>query len=410
MSARPASAPRRSGKAPDALVFAVIIGCVWFGWQIVRNAVVQAAPPDLALRLGPDSPTVLVRAAQAELEAGRNEAARRLAGQALARKPFNAQALRIVGLIAAREGDEEAADRMLTLAGNWSLRDDPAHTWLVGRRLRRGQTASALAHADTLVRRRTDLRPEYFDLMISAALSGDRQAQGALVGLLKRDPPWRGEYFRYSVRKREGLLLAAGLAIALKSGEGKLTLEERSLVYSNLVSADLIDPLRTVRRELEGAGQPFVTAGNFSDGGGSAPFGWRLPSGAGLLSEIAIEGGGAQPALHAAVSDLKGGTVAEQLVLLPPGRWRLSGRLKVVEGALSDRLAWTLNCTRSSGRAAATAPLAAASHQTWTQFSNVVDIPASGCPAQWLRLVALPQDRRTSADVWIDDVALTSAR
>lgn len=403
--ARGAEARRR--KAPDALIFIVIITCVWVGWQILRNTVVQIAPPDLALRLGPDSPTVLTRAAVDALVAGRNEEAGRLAERSLARRPFNARALRVAGLVAARQGDEAAADRMLTLAGNWSLRDDPAHSWLVGQRLRQGRSASALAHADTLMRRRPELRPQYFDLMTQAALTNDGQAQAAMVGLLRRDPPWRRSYFRYAVRRRDSLAVAAAAAMALKSGEGRVTVEERSILYSALAREGLIDPLRTLRGALEGADRPVLTAGDFSDGGGAAPFGWRLPSAAGVLSEIAPEGDAGQPALYAVISDIKGRAVAEQLVMLTPGSWRLTGRFRVEQGELNGRLAWTLTCTPGRSRPVATGPLPAASHRTWTRFSSVLEVPAGGCAAQWLRLSALPRDRRATVEIWVDDVVLT---
>ncbi|WP_333590713.1 tetratricopeptide repeat protein [Brevundimonas sp.] len=403
------AARRAAGRAPDALVFLVIVAGVWIAWQILRNALVLTAAPDLALRLGPDAPTVLTRAAEAELAAGRIDTAQRLAQRALTRKPFNVAALRVAGLAAAKEGDLEAADRMLTLAGNWSLRDDPAHSWLVMHRLEQGQAASALAHADTLMRRRTDLRPRYFDLMISLALRNDVQAQGALVALLRREPPWRIDFFIHALERPEGLPVAAAVAVALKDGPGRVTEEEKARLYGTLIAQGRIPVLRDLIVRIEGAARPALSHGDFTDGTGAPPFGWSLPAGAGVLAEIAADPEGGQPALHAVVADMAGRTVAEQLVLLTPGRWRLSGRFRVEQGEPSGRLAWTLACA-TGDRVLGTAPLSAPAHGAWTGFSTVIDVGPDACGAQRLTLASRVQDRRSMVEIWVDDVALTPVR
>lgn len=402
------AARRAAGRAPDALVFLVIVAGVWIAWQILRNALVLTAPPDLALRLGPDAPTVLTRAAETELAAGRIDTAQRLAQRALTRQPFNVPALRVAGLAAAREGDLEAADRMLTLAGNWSLRDDPAHSWLVKHRLEQGQAASALAHADTLMRRRTDLRPRYFDLMIALALRNDVQAQGALVALLRREPPWRIDFFIHALERPEGLPVAAAVAVALKDGPGRVTDEEKARLYGTLIAQGRIPVLRDLIVRIEGAERPTLSHGGFTDGTGAPPFGWSLPAGAGVLAEIATDPEDGQPALHAVVTDMTGRSIAEQLVLLTPGRWRLSGRVRVEQGDPNGRLTWTLSCT-AGRRVLGSAPLPTIPRGTWTRFSGVIDLPPGGCGAQQLRLASLAQDRRDPVEVWVDDVALNPA-
>src|SRR5690606_6261812 len=101
----------------------------------------------------------------------------------LRQSPFDVRALRVAGLVAARNGQDELANEVVTLAGNWSLRDDPAHAWLIEYRLRRGDDGSAFAHADTLVRRREDVRTQVFDLFTTAANS-DPRSLPVLIDLL----------------------------------------------------------------------------------------------------------------------------------------------------------------------------------------------------------------------------------
>lgn len=391
------------GRAPDALVSLVIVAGVWLAWQIVCNALVLTAPPDLALRLGPRAPTLLTRAAENELLAGNTDLARRYAQRALTLQPFNVPALRVAGLAADRDGDKAAADRMLTLAGNWSLRDDPAHSWLVKQRLEQGQSASALAHADTLMRRRTDIRPRYYDLMIALALRNDRQAQGALVTLLQRNPPWRLDFFIYALERREGLPVAAALVAALKEGDNAATAEEKARVYQTLIAQGRTDVLRALMAEAGGTDTAGVSDGGFGQGGGTPPFDWKLPASAGVLTEIAPDPDG-QPALHAIISQTARRTVAEQLVLLKPGRWRVTGRIRLEQGP-AEGLAWVLACA-TGGRELGALPLRAGSPGTWTRFSAVIETPEP-CPAQLLRLTALSRDRGETMEVWVDDIAVT---
>jgi hypothetical protein len=103
---------------------------IWLGWQIVTALVVQRAPPESAVRIAPGSAQALSRAAEAELIAERPDQAADLAILSLRAAPFDVRALRVLGLVRART-DEAAADELLTLAGNWSLRDDPSHAWLM---------------------------------------------------------------------------------------------------------------------------------------------------------------------------------------------------------------------------------------------------------------------------------------
>lgn len=403
---RPAAPDARvGGRAPDALVFLVIVAGVWIAWQIVSNALMQAAAPDLALRLAPNAPIVLTRAAEAELRAENTDVARRYAQRALMLQPFNVAALRVAGLAADRDGDKEAANRMLTLAGNWSLRDDPAHSWLVKHRLEQGQSASALAHADTLMRRRVDMRPRYFDLMIALASSNDRQAQGAMVALLRRDPPWRREFFVHALERLEGLPVAAALVVALKDGAHPITVVEKALVYQTLIAQGRTDVLRTLLAEAGGTEAGAVADGGFSAQGGTPPFDWKLPPSAGVLAEVA-EAPDGQTALHAIVTPTARRTVAEQLVLLRPGRWRLAGRIRLDQGP-AEGLAWSLACA-TGGRELGSIPLKVSNRGDWARFEGVFEAP-DACPAQMLRLTSLPRDRSETIEVWIDDISASPA-
>ena len=405
---RPA-APRRRAGLRDMASYVLIAGAVVLGWQIATQPLIQRAPAEVAIRLAPGSPLVLRRAAEFELAAGRVDNAAALSRDALGRSPFDVRALRVLGLTEARAGREDAADDILTLAGNWSLRDDPTHAWLVERRLRRGDYVSAFAHADTLVRRREDIQPQVFRLFTVAGTADPQRSLPVIAGLLAAQPPWRSTYLIGLSQTAQELQLAASLAILLESGPAPLTNDELQRLYSNLLSKGQFEGLSTIRARINRPPPTAVTNGDFADATAPEPFQWRLVQKAGIVGEIVADD--LRPSNAALRVDYDGyatGTVAEQLTSLPPGSYRFTAQVRTETGNPTDRLAWTLSCATGGGPiASVTAGAPNAPPSAWTTLSGRFDIPNT-CPAQWLRLETRAADRRSPSVVWFDRIAISS--
>ena len=109
------------------------------------------------------------------MSAGKAGAAQALARRALAAQPFNVEALRVIGLVAAARNGPESADQIMTLAGDWSLRDGPAQVWLFQQRLRHRDYGSAFAHADALLRQYSEVEAPLFKV-IAAIAQADQTA------------------------------------------------------------------------------------------------------------------------------------------------------------------------------------------------------------------------------------------
>lgn len=410
ISAAPA---RKRGRVAEAASWALIAGGVVLGWQVAIQPLIQRAPAEIAIRLAPTSPLVLRRAAESELLAGdkdrdpaRYRNAADLARDALARSPFDVRALRVVGLTEARAGREAAADDILTLAGNWSLRDDPSHAWLVEHRLKQGDYASAFAHADTLVRRRDDIRPRIFELFTTAATVDTSRALPEVAVLLSARPPWRQAYLESLHADPRGLQVAVNLAVLLQAGRAPLTREELSQLYFQLLDKGQIDAVRVVRARLNRpATTALVSNGGFGDASAPEPFQWRLAQDAGVIAEIVPDDvRPADPALRIDYDGYSASRIAEQLMFLRPGRYRLSAESRAEEGDPAARLALTLTCAPGDLQILST-PAAAPGAEVWTPFSATFSIPA-GCPAQWLRLETRAGDKRQRTAAWLDKVAI----
>ncbi|NJC41277.1 hypothetical protein GGQ87_001535 [Brevundimonas alba] len=408
------AAPRARGRGrlADYAPYVLTVGAVWLGWQILLQPVIERAPPEIAVRAASGSPTVLRRAAEAEFVAGQeaNDARRyanaaSLARDALHRAPFDVRALRIVGLTEARAGREAAADDILTLAGNWSLRDDPAHAWLVEHRLRRGDYASAFAHADTLVRRREDIRPQVFRLFTVAATQDANRALPEIAALLDARPPWRQSYLDSLYGTVEGLQVAASLAVMLQRGKAPLTNVELAQFYMHLLDKGQVPALRMVRARLNRPARGAVSNGGFDDETAPQPFQWRLGQEAGAIVEIVPdEVRPADPALRIEYDGYSSVLFAEQLLFLSPGRYRLTAEARAEAGEPGQRLVWSVTCSPGERRVLAAAALPR-SASVWTPVSAEFTVPGD-CSGQWLRLESSGGDRRAPTVAWIDRVAV----
>lgn len=405
-----ASSPRRvdiAGLAPYALT----VGAVVLAWQIAIQPLMQRAPVEAAIRIAPGSPQVLVRAAESELAAGRNDNAAVLGRTALARSPFDIKALRVVGLTEARAGRTDQADQMLTLAGNWSLRDDPAHAWLVEHRLRRGDYASSFAHADTLARRRPDIQPQVFRLFTTAAIQDPQRALPVIARLLAANTPWRGDYFRNLNTTLEGLQVSATLATMLQKSRSPVTNEELEPLYLSLLAKGQIDAVRILRTRLN---RPPVGAhvvnGDFDSPEMPEPFQWILIQKAGANAAVMPDDSGRPgSALRIEYDGYSAAAIVRQRTFLAPGRYRFRASSRTESGEPAGRLVWTVTCLSDSRSLldVPAVPAGTAQIGVWTAAAGQFSVPTD-CRDQWLELQGRPLDSRALMVAWFDRVSIAA--
>ncbi|WP_339929936.1 hypothetical protein [uncultured Brevundimonas sp.] len=363
-------------------------------------------PAEQSLRLSPDSAVVLGRAAESEFADDRFDNAEYLAQQSLVRAPFNVQALRVLGLAAAEGGRKEQADDVLTLAGNWSLRDDPAHAWLMDYRLTRGDYRSSFAHADTLARRREDLRPQLFRLFTVAA-STDGRALPVLASLLEAAPPWRSSYISSLYQTESGLSVAANLAVSLQPTESPFSNAELTELYFQLLAKNRLQAMTAVRTHL---GRPDVSMtlvnGEFDVIHQPVPYEWRLFTAGGSVAEILPDEIRGDSALRAQFGSYSSARLAEQLIQLKAGSYRFSGQTWAEVGDPGARLTWTVYCFETGAKIGESRIVTVPGEQRWKPFSFSFEVPTRGCSAQWIRLIPNPGDRRTTVVGWYDRFAI----
>lgn len=397
----------RGRRWPDDTVAVVLIALsIWLGWQVIREMAVQRLPPEQAIRLSPGSPSVLGRTAESEFAAHRIENAEHLARQALGNAPFNVRALRVLGLAIAEKGQKTLADDILTLAGNWSLRDDPAHAWLMHYRLSNGDYRSAFAHADTLARRRIDLWPPLFRLFTVAA-STDTRAVPVLASFLAANPPWRTYFLDGLYETEEGLNVAANLSIALQSTARPFSDPELSALFVQLLAKGRLEAISAVRDRLKRPdADSSLVNGDFSEVSEPYPFEWRLFTASGSVAEILPDELRGDSALRAQFGSYASAPLAEQLIQLDAGTYKLSGQAWAEVGDPGARLSWQIQCFETGAKVAGSHNTQPSGEAGWKDFSVTFEVPARNCAAQWIRLVPNPGDRRTTVVGWYDRLSI----
>ena len=387
--------------------YALLIGAVWLGWQILCAPVLERAPVAIAIRLAPTSPMVLRRAAESELAAKRYDNAEDLARRALRAAPFDIRALSVAGMAMA-ERDRVAANDVLTLAGNWSLRDDPTHAWLMYERLQRGDYVSAFGHADTLVRRRKDIQPEVFTLFIAAATADPRASQ-PLIGLLAAAPPWREAFFDRLYDDPHGDALLGRLAIGLQRTPAQLDNRELGRLYGHWLGEGRVAAIQAVRQRT---GRPssdtLVVDGDFSNSIALQPFAWTLNQSAGFTSAIVNDDRqNGENALRVDYDGYGSGEIARQFLLLPPGSYRLVLDTRIEGGGPNPGLQWKIHCG-ADDELGEIEPIFSQGDAGWKRFDIAFTVSAA-CPGQWLVLHTIPGDRRSARVVtWFDRVRIES--
>jgi len=323
----------------------------------------------------------------------------------ITRDPLDVAALRDLGLALDREGQAARADALLSLVGRRTWRDVPTDIWLLRRRLEGARFADAFAHADALLRMDRDgvTRPVLFKVLAAAAAHAE--ARPDLEARLAASPWWRTDFLRS---------LAGGgdadgdreVLTALAAGPTPPGPDEYAPLINRLVAARAYAAALAAWREIArppGEGGADLRDGDFSGAPDGTPFAWSAAEGVGGSSETrAPPDGSARRALRIDYDGYSTPTLPGQMLVLAPGRYRLSWRQATDPGE-SPRLAWRVRCAdtgQAPAAAAAGRALPEGAGLDWREMTMDVQIPAFGCAAQWLELVPLPAERRDPVTAW----------
>ncbi len=394
--APPAGPSRRVGRGVLAVVLVALAATS--AWRIGVTAISQTyalASPETWAPLTGASPTVLAVMASRRLAHVRSPAdlaaAQDVALRALARSPIQVEAIRDLALIAAARGQTDRAAALMRGGAALSRRDRPTQAWLMAYGLRRGAWSEAMEHADAFLRTDLPAAPSVGPILAAAAAQSPIAAS-ALARQMTPTPPWRGEVLRSFARTDGGAAALAAVLNTLERNGGALSPIEVEGLSQALLDRGASDQAFLVWAQaappqvLGRAGDLYQ--GDFSPGYGPPPFGWRLRQPAAGSVARTARPDGAGSALKIELDDNGAGPMAEQTLLLTPGRYLFTGRGYAATVAPSGQ-AWRLHCRDGKLLASIAPPLAA---ERWTDFRTTFEVGgAAGCDAQQLVLEASPQ-------------------
>lgn len=345
-----------------------------------------------------------------QLLQGEGAAAEELAAAALRRSPLDPRAMSVLALAWEGGGRIEAAAELMMLAGESGWRSPLAQLWLLETAIAGNAHAVAAQRGDAL------LRQALFQEQVLQAvrrLVESAEGRDALAARLADAPPWRRSFLTgIEALSVEDLRNQQALLFALQEHGAAPDASEIGALVSRLAALEQYGTARWTWWSLSGehAAESLLSDGGFerldarrSGTAPASPFEWRTPSVLGATARadqppIALAG----PALHVRAEGSAAGTLLEQTLVLPSGRYRFS--VAVLDGSDSERdaLRWRMACV--NGEEVEMRSGDAARQQGWMRFHATFSVPM-GCDVQRLGLRALGRSL-SAVDIWYDELVI----
>jgi hypothetical protein len=367
--------------------------------------------PEAALKWGGPNPDALAALAAARFadtaRPGHDAQARLYAAQALRRAPLNLDALRILALEAEKAEDDRTARELMRIGNRDSRRDLLTQLWLFGDATETRDWRGAGFHADALLRQQWQLAQTLFPVMILTLKQPP--ATSAFVERLGQRPGWRVPFLR-SIAIADPSS-ASRVFASLRAGQAPPTEAEAAILIDQLIARDDFAGAHAEwLRSLSPAARPgadLVYNGAFQATPAPPPFNWRMASVDGGVAEFFQDTyGGAS--LHVQAPAVKTAPLAEQLLMLAPGAYRLAGEARVEGAAGGARFSWRITCAGAAQSLIGQADQASGP-PGWAPFVTEFMVPPGDCAAQWLRLNGLAHDGFEPTQGWYRAIRVTPA-
>lgn len=389
---------------PAALGIALIgVGAAWWSFAVTARQVLEPAYPSIGL-LGFVS-TEARAAAAASLATPNASTADRLKARDIAlavlrREPGNVVAARTLGLIAGSEGRDSAFRRWLAYGESLSRRDSATQFALIEERVAAGDVSGALLHYNRAMQVRVDARDTLLSVLIPAA--GDMSVAKGLISFLRSRPLWWPHFVQAlnggGTNPATMRLMLGALHLRLQEPSEAAALGDG---LQRMIALGDHDGAFAFYRSFRKAPPSLLRDGDFNRTDSFGPFEWSLKSGEGGSSTLQERTDGRGLALFVSAGD-SDTDVAWQIVLLPPGNYRLAGRL-VTEAASSPPMTVRIQCAA-----------------TGMELTHLTSIPSDTVDPPLQTQFHVPENCRLSkilisvaaategqAAGWVDDIALT---
>jgi hypothetical protein len=371
--------------------------------QVVRNAIVSAfseSAPAVAAKAWAGHPSSEIATALTEVgesaRAGRPVPSwvfARLDDAAL-KAPLAPTPFLVRGVQAQLAGDNRLALAAYLAAERRDPRSLPAHYFLAERFFRASDARRGLVEVAALAR----LAPAGADNAAPyiAAYAKDRSTWPQLKGIFRDNPTLAAASLATLSRDAGNSDAILALADAQQLSPGSAWVQP---LLTGLIAGGRYDRALSIWGKVSKR-SPTANAiydGGFADAEAPPPFNWELMSSAVGLAERQPGG-----RLHVIFHGRQDGLLARQLLLLSPGRYRLSMSV-AADMERGKALNWSLRCSNAQAPFSGIS-LDALRKQAWT-----LTVP-SDCGAQWLELSGVSGDVAQPSDFTMSGLKLTTER
>lgn len=341
------------------------------------------------------------RIAASDASPAERQRANGLARQALLDEPLAVTAITALALDKQLAGDTASARRLFLRSDAMSRRDLGTRLWLIEDAVARGDVAGAMRHYDIALRTEKGAADLLFPIL-SKAIS-DPAIAAALRRTLAAKPSWAEAFiFQLGVAEADPVIRAHFLRDLTRDGRKVPEATQFGVLNALLATGATQEAWNFYAAQRPGARRNRLRDPRFTTSFETpTAFDWNVSTGEnGISASIQNEPNGG--VFDFAVPATIGGVLLQQAQVLPPGRYRLSGRSAEIEQEASSRPYWTLVC--SGGQEAGRLDLPNSSTGGGIFSGDFVVGP--NCPVQYLRLIARPSSSTGGVTGRIERVAL----
>lgn len=366
---------------------------------------VAPANPEFARSLAPGDGRIAARLAVSlsgpQATAADRSRADQLAREALRHDPTAVMAVSAMGINAQIRGDVAGARRLFAYSQKLSRRDVQTQIWAIEDAVGRDDIDSALQHYDIALRTSPATSELLYPVLSTA--SAELAIRNALVKTLAGKPAWGESFVNYAAADTANARSSTLLLQALQRAGVAVPESARVGAVNALVAGGFADDAWAYYASM----QPGVDRRRSRDpafaaaGQASSQFDWTPLHDTGISASI-------QRGDHGGLFDFAapatvGGSLLQQMQMLPPGEYRLEGHSIGIDQVENARPYWTLRCQdgRELGRV-----VLPNSSEAGGSFRGQFSVP-TGCPTQMLVLMARPSDAVSGLSGQIDRVQLS---
>lgn len=385
-------------------VIAALLGA-YIAWWVVKIGAADALAdtrPGVAATVAPNNPRVRISLAMAYFEAqgGRvPDQFRSAALDAVKQAPLADEPFLLAAVDALARGDNARGDRLLEEARRRNPRLRLARLLLLDRYLREGRIPEAVVEIKAL-----DNLVEGAGKALTMALAQmtqDPKTAPQMLPLLRRLPALQEPVLEGLVTS--GASESAVLNVAGAAAHSGGSEPWKAALLSRMVSKGDVTGAWSLWKSFtgfqEGAGGKGVYDPTFAGLAGPPPFNWKLTT-----EGIGVAERSHKHSLQVDYYGRDNGDLATQLLLLRPGRYRLSVKASGDAAGEGSRLVWTVACA-GNDNGLLQLPLTGVTPAA-KGFEGVFTIPATGCATQWLKLTGVSGDVATNQSATITNVSI----